>query len=111
MCKQLITYYYENTLRLLEKKYADTPQSSNITVLEGEGGIGKSYYLNKFLQPLSDKYFIVRFDAHSTETSDYNTLNTAIYKLISDSKIKKEISLNILQKLALWIPLFGQKYL
>lgn len=98
-----------DTLHLLEKKYLDAFKSSNILVIKGESGIGKSYNVNKFLESLPDKDSIITFDAHSTEVSDYNTLNTGIYKLISDEKINKEISINILQKLALWIPRFGQK--
>lgn len=99
----------DNTARLLEKKHIDSLKSSNIVVLKGESGIGKSYYVNKFLESILNKYFTIKFEAYSTDVSDYNTLNIAIYKLISDSKIRKEISINILQKLALWIPRFGQR--
>lgn len=99
----------DDTIHILEKKHIDTLKSSNIVVLKGESGIGKSYYVNKFLETLPDKDSVIKFDAHSTEISDYNTLNTTIYKLISNSKIKKEITINVLQKLALWIPRFGQK--
>lgn len=91
----------DDTIHILEKKHIDTLKSSNIVVLKGESGIGKSYYVNKFLETLPDKDSVIKFDAHSTEISDYNTLNTTIYKLISNSKIKKEITINVLQKLAL----------
>lgn len=99
----------DETSIILSKKYNDAFDSTNIFVLKGESGIGKSYYVRNFLDSINEKKFIIKIDACSTEFSEYNTLNTTIYKLISDCQINKEISINILQKLALWIPRFGQK--
>lgn len=99
----------DETSIILSKKYNDAFYSTNIFVLKGESGIGKSYYVRNFLDSINEKKIIIKIDACSTEFSEYNTLNTTIYKLISDCQINKEISINILQKLALWIPRFGQK--
>ena len=99
----------DETSIIFREKYKDAFNSTNILILKGESGIGKSYYVKNFLDTTCGNKFIIKIDACSTEFSEYNTLNTAIYRLISDYQINKEISLNILQKLALWIPRFGQK--
>lgn len=98
----------DRILPLLQKKYTDTFNSSTIFTVYGESGIGKTYWIRQFLDSIKDTAVVIHFDAHTLDTPEYSTLNVGLYKLISDDKIKSEININILQKLSLWIPRFGE---
>jgi len=96
-------------LNLLEKKYMEAQKTSSILIVSGESGIGKSFYIENFLSSLPKKS-IIRMSGHPHDCSDYYTINTAIYKLITSShRLNNEIAKKILQKLALFIPRFGQQ--
>lgn len=96
---------YTELLKLLDKD----EKSSSIFVARGQSGIGKTFCIDKFLEDNQQKTYIIRINAHPFDHSNYSTINNSIYKLISPQKIKKELVINILQKLALWIPRFGQQ--
>ena len=45
----------DDTIHILEKKHIDTLKSSNIVVLKGESGIGKSYYCLLYTSDAADE--------------------------------------------------------
>ena len=96
-------------MRALEERFAEAQESSSVLVVAGESGIGKSYYIENFLESLSKK-IVIKMNGRPFDHSEYYALNMAIYKLIANNNfLKKEIGINIFQKLATWIPRFGQQ--
>ncbi len=93
----------------LEKNYHQAEFSSKILFVEGESGVGKTYHIQKFLD-LVKKQNIIKIDGYAYGQSSYLTINSAIEKLITEKDIKREARINILQKVAMWLPRFGQTF-
>lgn len=94
---------------ILNEFYKEAVEITNVTIIRGEFGIGKSFYFNKFLKSNTlEKKDIIQIDAHPFDLSCYSTLNQAIYKYISKKDIDINTSRNIFMTLAQSIPRFGQ---
>lgn len=83
-------------------------QNGQTVILCGISGIGKSYHSKKFIDLIRDEIYLINVNGLFVEQSSYSTINSAVYKHISEQLVDKEITFNLLQKLAAGIPRFGQ---
>lgn len=97
-----------DVLAILLNAYHELDNYGRTIIISGESGIGKSYYSEKFFSLLGEDVYLIRANGLFVEQSAYGTINSAVYKHISERVLDTEITLNLLQKIAAGIPRFGQ---
>jgi len=94
---------------LLNRYIKEACKESNIVIIRGEFGIGKTYHINNLLNSRGIlPKDIVQIGAHPFDESNYSTLNQAIYKYINGIDVDIEVGRRLLQKASTLIPRFGQ---
>lgn len=94
-------------IKLMES-FEDSKKTRKTVILSGESGIGKSYQTKLFLNAIEEEAYIVNLVGYPLEQGAFNTINSAIYKHITNRAVNFEIIFNLLQKVTFAIPRFGQ---
>jgi hypothetical protein len=97
-----------STLSKLLNAYNNIKDSSQTVIVRGESGIGKSFYSKKFIELVNEDIYLINVTGLFIEQNAYSTINSAVYKHISEKIVNKEIAFDLIQKIAAGIPRFGQ---
>ena len=99
---------YSNKVQAkLLNAYNECEHTGKTVIIQGESGIGKSHCSRRFLDLVEKNVFVINVNGLFVEQSAYSTINSSVYKHISERAISKEITFSMLQKIASGIPRFG----
>jgi len=102
----------QNQKKIYEKlqknlKYASKGAGS-VVCITGEGGVGKTYLLQKFKKALdADDFLIVEFRGLPTEQPSLSSVYEGLFTIASNLKFSKELSVEMLSKYSKLLPGFG----